>query len=85
MRCWACKAVILATAIVLIALIVQAAVVIAAVINATEAIILAAGSIGLSLSPEMVFGSLSLIAGYWLNEIAAWLCCKMGVADCCKQ
>ena len=84
MPCWACKAATLATVIVLIALIVQVPVVIAAVTNTTQAIVLAAGSIGLSVSPEMVFGSVSLIAGYCVNEIAAWLCCKMGVADCCR-
>ena len=85
MPCWVCKAAILAAVIALLVLLAQAAAISAAVVNAIQAIVLAAGSIGLSLSPTIVTASLGIIAGFSVAEFADWLCCKMGVTACCDE
>jgi hypothetical protein len=85
MPCWVCKAAILAAVIALLVLLAQVAAVSAAVINAIQAIILAAGTIGLELSPIMLTGCLGLIAGFSVTQLAEWLCCKMGVTRCCDE
>ena len=85
MPCWVCKAAILAAVIALLILLAQVAALSAAVINGIQAIILAAGSIGLELSPTLLTGSLGLIAGFGITQLAEWLCCKMGVSACCSE
>ncbi len=83
MPCWVCKGAILVVVIALVILLAKVAVISAAVINAIQAIILAAELIGLSLSPLVVSGSLGLLVGFSITELAEWLCCKMGVTACC--
>ncbi len=85
MPCWLCKAAILVLVILLIALLAQVAAVAAAVIEGIQVIVLALASIGLELSPLVVTGSLAGIAGFSLNELAEWLCCKAGVSACCES
>ncbi len=83
MPCWVCKGAIIVVVIALAILLAKVAVVSAAVINAIQAIILAAELVGLSLSPLVVSGSLGILAGFSITELAEWLCCKMGVTACC--
>lgn len=90
MPCWVSKAAILAVVIVLIillakyaAVVAAAATVAAAAAEAITAIVLALASIGLELSPLVITGSLGILAGFTLNELAGWLCCKVGVTSCC--
>lgn len=85
MPCWVCKAIILAAAIALLVLLAQVAAISAAVINAIQAIILAAGTIGLSISPTLLTTSIGLIAGFCITQFGEWLCCKMGVRACCPD
>ena len=81
MPCWVCKAAILAVVIVLVALIAKFAA--AAAAEAVTAVVLALASVGLELSPLVVTGSLGILAGFTLNEVAGWICCKVGVTACC--
>ena len=90
MPCWVCKAAILAVVMVLVALIAKfaaavavAATVAAAAAEAVTAVVLALASVGLELSPLVVTGSLGILAGFTLNEVAGWICCKVGVTACC--
>ncbi len=84
MPCWVCKAAILALVIILLVLLAKVAVISAAVINAVQAIILAAEVVlGVAIGPGVVFGGLGIIAGFSANEAAEWICCKIGVARCC--
>jgi len=90
MPCWVCKAIILALVIVLVILLAKfaaaaaaAAVVASAAAEAITAIVLALASIGLELSPLVITGSLGILAGFTLNELAEWICCKVGVTACC--
>jgi hypothetical protein len=83
MPCWVCKAIILAAVIALLILLAQVAAISAAVINAIQAIVLAAATIGLNLSPTLLTASMGLIAGFSVNALVQWLCCKMGVMACC--
>jgi hypothetical protein len=90
MPCWICKAAILAVVIVLVilsakfaAVAAAAATVAAATAEAIAAIVQSLASSGLELSPLVVTGLLGILAGFILNEVAAWICCKVGVTACC--
>ena len=90
MPCWICKGAILAVVIVLVILSVEFAAVVAAAATVTAAtteaiaaIVLALASSGLELSPLVVTGLLGILAGFTLNELAGWICCKLGVTACC--
>jgi hypothetical protein len=90
MPCWICKAAILAVVIVLAILsakysasVAAAATVAAATTEAIATIVQTLASNGLLLSPLVVTGLLGILAGFILNELAAWICCKVGVTACC--
>jgi hypothetical protein len=90
MPCWICKAVILAVVIVLVILSAKfaasaaaAATAAAATTEAIATIVQTLASSGLVLSPLVVTGLLGILAGFILNELAAWICCKVGVTACC--
>jgi hypothetical protein len=90
MPCWICKAAILAVVIVLVILSAKfaasaaaAETVSAAAAEAITATVQALASSGLELSPLVVTGLLGILAGFTINELAAWICCKVGVTACC--
>jgi hypothetical protein len=90
MPCWICKAAILAGVIVLVilsakfaAVAATATTVAAATAEAIAATVQTLASNGLELSPLVVTGLLGILAGFILNEVAAWICCKVGVTACC--